>query len=82
MDIPHFTDDEKEWFYRIFLPYGREILSNGHHNILRYQPKANTISVTSIEHFMNNFTAYSDNNYTYPEELYVAYEQFFVNGKP
>lgn len=82
MDIPHFTNDEKEWFYRILLPFGREILSNGHHNILRYQPKTNVIPATSIEHFMNSFTVYSDNNYTYPEELYAAYEQFFNHCNP
>lgn len=82
MDIPYFTDDETEWFYRILLPYSREILSNRHHNILRYQPKANVIPTTSIEHFMNRFMVYSDNNYTYPEELYAAYEQFFNHYNP
>lgn len=82
IDIPHFTANETEWFYRIFLPYGREILSNGHNNILRYQPKQKSIPISSIECFINNFTMYSDNNHIYPEELYASYKQFSEHGNP
>lgn len=77
LPIPKLTPNDFEWFKRIFIPWGRELLFNGHLDITKKKIKKQLLPSTSIEEFMTIFTHTEENATCYPEDVYASYKRFF-----
>lgn len=76
LSIPKLTLNDSEWFKRIFIPRGRELLFNGHFDITKKTNKEQLLPSTSIEEFMTIFTHTEENATCYPKDVYASYKRF------
>ena len=81
LSIPKLTPNDLEWFKRIIIPWGRELLFNGHLDITKKTNKEQLLSSTSIEEFMTIFTHTEENATCYPEDVYASYKRFFEHTR-
>lgn len=81
LSIPKLTPNDLEWFKRIFIPWGRELLFNGHLDITKKTIQKQPLPSSSIEEFMTIFTYIEENATCYPEDVYASYKRFFEHTR-